>query len=463
MPALRLSEVVSATGGTLVRGEAETRVDSFDIDTRRIRPGGLFFALEGSRTDGHDYLDDAARAGGVAAVVERETAGGAGLPALIRVGDAVAALEACGVAARAKSGAKFIAVTGSVGKTTTKNLIAAGLAATHRVYSTEGNRNNHLGVPLTLLAAPEDAHFVVVELGMSAPGEIAHLTRLARPDVGLVTNVRAAHMEFFDSLDDVAAAKGELYAVLRREATSVVNLDDKHVRVQAARHAGPRVTFGRGGGADVTLESVHDRLIPGAGLTFGHGGRMRTVQLALAGAHNAWNALAALAAVVAAGADVDAAAEAMGRVEPAAGRCKVHRLPADVVVVDDSYNSSPNALAAILEMLRHCRPSGRKILVMGDMLELGPREGHYHREAGRRAAQVGIDILVGVGSRARAALDTARRGGVPETRHEKDAASAAETLPGLVRPGDLLVVKGSRAVGLEKVVAALLQVSVGTR
>jgi UDP-N-acetylmuramoyl-tripeptide--D-alanyl-D-alanine ligase len=462
VPALRLSEIVAATGGTLVRGEAETRIDSFSIDTRKLRSGGLFFALKGSRTDGHDHLDAAARAGGMAAVVERDAPGGADLPALVRVDDSVAALGRCGAAAREKSRAKFIAVTGSVGKTTTKNLIAAGLAATHRVYSTEGNLNNHLGVPLTLLACPDDAEFAVVELGMSAPGEIAHLTKLARPDVGLVTNVRPAHMEFFESLDDVAAAKGELYAVLRREATSVVNLDDKHVRLQAARHAGPRVTFGRGGGADLTLESVHDRLIPGAELTFAHGGRTRTLQLALAGAHNAWNALAALAAVVAAGADLDAAGAAMGRVEPAPGRCKIHRLPADVVVVDDSYNSSPNALAAILEMLRHCRPSGRKVLVMGDMLELGPAEGHYHREAGRRAAQVGIDILVGVGPRARAALDTARRGGVPETRHEKDAASAAETLPGLVRPGDLLVVKGSRAVGLERVVAALLHASAET-
>jgi len=298
---------------------------------------------------------------------------------------------------------------------------------------------------------------------MNAPGEIAHLARLTRPDIGLVTGIRPAHLEHFSSLDDVAAAKGELYAVLDREATSVVNLDDRHVTLQAARHAGPRVTFGRQGSADVVVQSVSDRLIPGAELTFRHGDRTRSIQLELAGAYNAWNAAAALATVIAAGEDLDAAADAMSRVEPTPGRCKIYQLDADVVVVDDSYNSSPNALAAVLRTLRDSKPSGRKIVVMGDMLELGPRETHFHREAGRRVAQVGIDILVGVGPRARAALETARKGGVPETRHEKDARSAAETLPGLVRPGDLLLVKGSRAMRLEIVVEALLRVSVEAR
>jgi UDP-N-acetylmuramoyl-tripeptide--D-alanyl-D-alanine ligase len=451
--------MVSATGGALLRGDPDSRVDSFEIDTRRTRRGGLFFALKGARADGHDYLVDAARAGATAAVIEREPEGGAP-PALIKVKDVQTALSACGAVAREKCSASFIAVTGSIGKTTTKNLIAAGLSATRRVHRTEGNRNNHLGVPLTLLACPEDAEVAVIEMGMNAPGEIAQLARLTRPDIALVTNVRAAHMEFFRSLDEVAAAKGELFAVLRREATSVVNLDDEQLRVQAARHAGPRVTFGRTTSADVVLESFRDRLVPGASLVYRHGGKSRGLQLQLAGAHNAWNAVAALATVVAAGDEPDTAVQAMSRVEPTPGRCRVHRLDAGVVVIDDSYNSSPQALAAILQTLRHCHPAGRKIVVMGDMLELGVRETTYHREAGRRAAQVGVHILVGVGPRARAALDVARKAGVPETRHEKDAASAAETLPGLVRPGDLLLIKGSRAVGLEKVVEALLHVTV---
>jgi UDP-N-acetylmuramoyl-tripeptide--D-alanyl-D-alanine ligase len=297
-------------------------------------------------------------------------------------------------------------------------------------------------------------------MGMSAPGEIAHLARLVDPDVALVTNVREAHMAFFQSLDDVAAAKGELYAVLRPEATAVVNLDDERVLVQAARHAGPRVTFGRHPSADVVLDAIEDRLVPGAALVLRHGDLSLRLQLQLAGAHNAWNALAAMTAVIAVGAEAGAAAAAMARVEPAPGRCRIHRLDAGVLVVDDSYNSSPQALAAILQTLRHCHPAGRKLMVMGDMLELGDREVAYHREAGRRVAQAGCHILVGVGSRARAALETARKAGVPETRWEKDAASAADTLPGLIRPGDLVLVKGSRGVGLEKVVEALLRVSV---
>jgi UDP-N-acetylmuramoyl-tripeptide--D-alanyl-D-alanine ligase len=459
VPTLRLDELVSATGGKLLRGEPETVVASFDIDTRRIRQGALFFALKGARADGHDYLSEAVRAGAAAAIVERE-AEGLAPTALIQVDSAEAALTACGALARERCTARFIAVTGSVGKTTTKNLIAAGLSATRRVHRTDGNRNNHLGVPLTLLACPDDAEVAVVEMGMNAPGEISHLARLTRPDIALVTNVRTAHMEKFGSLDDVAAAKGELFAVLSRDAMSVVNVDDAHVRVQAARHAGPRVTFGKSSSADVVMESFRDRLVPGASLVFRHGGKSRGLQLRLAGAHNAWNAIAALATVVAAGAEPDGAVQAMSRVEPSKGRCRVHRLDQGVVVIDDSYNSSPQALAAILQTLRHCHPAGRKIVVMGDMLELGPKETTYHREAGRRTAQAGVHILVGVGPLARAALDVARKAGVPETRYEKDAASAAETLPGLVRPGDLLLIKGSRAVGLEAVVDALLHIKV---
>jgi len=372
----------------------------------------------------------------------------------------VAALASCGALARRKSGAKFIAVTGSSGKTTIKELIAAGMAVGKQVHRTSGNQNNHLGVPLTLLSCPEDADVAVVELGMSAPGEIAALARMVDPDIALVANVGPAHMEFFRSLDDIAAAKGEMFAILRRDATAVVNLSDDLVRVQSARHAGPRVTYGRNPQADLVMESLRDHFIPGATLTVRHQETTLEIHLRLGGAHSAWNALAALAVVLAAGGDLNEAQKAMARVEPGPGRCKIHKLPGGVVVVDDSYNSSPSALASVLETLRHCHPTGRKILVMGDMLELGTRESAFHREAGKKAAQVGVQILVGVGAKARAALDPARKGGVPETRHEENAASAAETLPGLVRPGDLFVIKGSRAMGLEKVVQALLSSTV---
>jgi len=458
MPRLRLSEMVAATGGVLLRGDADTSVDSFAIDTRVLRPGGAFFALPGSRTDGHDFLPDAARAGAAVAFVQRDIpADATAPPALVRVGDGTDALGRCGALARRKiPGLTVLAVTGSTGKTTTKELLAAGLGSRLRVHRTQANLNNQLGVPLTLLACPEDAQAEVLELGMRAPGEIAALGRVSDPDVALVTNVRPVHLAFFRTVDDIAAAKGELFAVLRRDAVAVVNLDDEHVRVQAARHPGPRVTYGRHSSADLVLESVEDRFVPGASFSFRHEQKVRHIDLRLAGAHSAQNALAALAAVVAVQGDLDAAAEAISRVEPVAGRGRVVRLSHDVTLVDDTYNSNPAALSSVLRTLGASPASGRKVLVMGDMLELGPDEAGFHRDAGRQAASAGVQVLVGIGPLSRAAVETARRAGVAEVYHEPDAATAAREMPRRVMPGDLVVVKGSRGIRLEQVVEALL-------
>ncbi len=455
---LSVGEIVSATGGRLLRGRPEVEVEGASLDTRRLEPGMVFFALPGRRADGHDFLPHAARAGARAAVIAREPDPQAPAPeALVLVEDVALALRACGALARRKSRARFVAVTGSSGKTMTKELAAAGLAVHGKVHRTHGNQNNLLGVPLTLLACPEDADVAVLELGMSASGEIAALTAMVDPHAGLVTNVGPAHLAFFDSIDAVAAAKGELYAALREDAVAVVHLDDPHVRLQAARHAGARLTFGEDPRADLRLLSLVDRFVPGTRLRFAYRGEERELELRLAGGHNARNALAALALVAAAGGDPLRAAERLADVEPLPGRCTTYRLAAGVVLVDDSYNSNPAALAAVLETLRHSEPAGRKILVMGDMLELGAQELAFHREAGRRAAAAGVQIMVGVGTLVRAALEEARHAGVPETRHEPDADRAARDLPGVLRPGDLVVVKGSRATRLEIVVEALRQ------
>ena len=458
MPALSLGELAASAGGTLLRGDPAARAVSFSIDTRALSPGSVFFALKGSRADGHDFLPAAKRAGALCAVVERAPDDAAEAPeALLRVDDAVAALGRAGAAARRRPGLRVVALTGSAGKTTTKELIAAGLSARRRVHRTRGNLNNHLGVPLTLLECPDDAEIAVVELGMSAPGEIAALSRMTDPDVALVTNVRPVHLEFFASLDDVAAAKGELYATLRPDAVAVVNLDDEACRIQAARHPGPRVAFGRDPSSDVVLEAISDRFVPGAELTFRHAGRTRTLPLRIGGAHAALDALAALAAVAAAGEDVEAAAEAMAAVEPPPGRGRVHRLAGDAVLVDDSYNSNPAALASVLETVRASQPRGRKVAVLGDMLELGREERAFHREAGERASAAGVQLLVGVGPRAKATVDAARRAKVAEAWHEPDAAAAARSVPPRIGPGDLVVVKGSRGMHLEQVVEALLR------
>ena len=456
MPTLKVGELVEATGGTLLAGDPSLAVSSYAIDTRKIASGGGFFALPGTRVDGHAFLADAARAGAVVGIIARNPQGtGPFPPAMIRVDDVAAALARAGAFARQRIRGKVVAITGSAGKTTTKEFVAAGLQATFPVHRTKGNLNNELGLPLSILSCPDDAEAAVFEMGMNGPGQIAFLARLANPDVGLVTNVLPVHLEFFDSVDDIAAAKGELFAVLRENATSVVNLDDDNVRIQAARHAGPRVTFGRAESADLKLLSIADRFAPGAGLIFEHDGRSHTLALKVGGAHAAHNALAAVAAVVACGLPIEPALQAIADVEAAPGRGRLTRLPEDVVVVDDTYNSNPEALASVIGTLKESTPPGRRVLVMGDMLELGSRSIDFHKAAGELAAAAGVALLVGVGPLARHAVDAAKRLGV-EGQIISDALHAAKAVPELTRPGDLVVVKGSRGVRLEMVVEALI-------
>ena len=456
MPTLRVSELLQATGGTLLSGDPSLSVTSYAIDTRKLVAGGAFFALPGTKVDGHAFVGDAARAGALLAVVARAPTGGGPFPAaMIQVDDVAAALARCGAFARQRIRGKVVAITGSAGKTTTKEFVAAGLGASARVHRTTGNLNNELGLPLSLLSCPDDAEAAVFEIGMNGPGQIAFLARLADPDVALVTNVLPVHLEFFDSVDDIAAAKGELFAVLREGATSVVNLDDGNVRVQAARHAGPRVTFGRADGADLRLEAIENRFLPGAALRFGHAGRTYSISLRIGGAHAALDALAAAATVVACGAPLGPALEAIAGTEPAPGRGRMTRLPGEIVVVDDTYNSNPQALASVLATLDASPLPGRRVLVMGDMLELGPRSVTFHQEAGALAAQSKVALLVGVGPFSKQAVEAARRAGV-EAHAADNAAQAAQLVPGLLRPGDLVVIKGSRGVRLELVVDALL-------
>lgn len=459
MPTLEVGQLVEATGGALLAGEPTTKVTSFGIDTRTLTADSAFFALAGARTDGHEFLDRAAAAGAVAAVVEHPPKDPASAPRnLVRVDDVRSALTRCGAWVRDHHRDPcWIALTGSNGKTTTKEMIAAGLSASHRVHRTPGNYNNDLGVPLTLLGLPDDTEFAVLELAMNAPGEIADLARLTDPDIGLITNVRAVHMSAFRSLDDIAAAKGELFAVLRDDAVAVVNLDDVQVRIQSARHVGPQVTFGQHSAADIRLEGIENRFLPGAALRLRHDGKVYSLQLRIGGAHAAHDALAAIATIVAAGDPLEAAAERIELLEAGAGRGRVHRLASEIVLVDESYNSSPPALASVLETLRVTEAAGRRVLVLGDMLELGSMEVAFHREAGRRAAAAKVDLLMAVGSLARETAESARRSGVGQVHHYDDAGACAESIGDFLRGGDVVVVKGSRGMKMERVVHALVE------
>ncbi len=457
MPRLSLAQLTEAVNGSLHRGDPATRVDHYVVDGRLVSTGSAFFALRGERADGHAFLGQAASAGASVGIVEGLPADGEPAPAaLIVVDDGRAALARAGAwIRRYMQKARWIALTGSSGKTTTKEMIGAGLAARRRVHRTPGNFNNEIGVPLTLLAMPDETEIAVLELAMRGPGQIAELTRMVDPDVGLVTNVRAVHLAYFDSLDGIAAAKGELYALLREDAVSVVNLDDPHTRLQATRHAGPRVTFGRQMGADLRLEQVEDGFLPGATLTLAHGDRHWRLGLRIGGVHAAVDAVSALATIVAAGEDPESAIPAIEQLEAGPGRGRAHQLADDRVLIDDSYNSSPAALASVLDTLRATPTRGRRVLVMGDMLELGQMELALHREAGRRAATVGVQMLVAVGPLAREAAESARRSGTQEIHCYPNADEAAGSIAEYLRPNDLILVKGSRGIQLDRVVRAL--------
>jgi UDP-N-acetylmuramoyl-tripeptide--D-alanyl-D-alanine ligase len=447
-----LEEVVTVTGGH-TSGNRLAQFSGVSIDSRSISQGQLFFAISGPRFDGHDFLAEVAVKGAVAAVVHRDAPAPPSLP-LIHVPDTTRALASLARHRRLAADVPVVAITGSVGKTTTKEMAAALLATRGPVLKTEGNLNNQYGLPLSLLRLREEHTAAVLELGMSAAGELRELSAIARPDVAVITRVSPVHLEFFASVDDIAAAKAEILEGLRPRGTAVLNGDDERVRRIGERFPGRVVWFGSGRRHDVSAERVHGT---GFGTRFALcvAGRTVDVALPLAGPHFVQDFLAAAAAAHALGIAPESMAEAAASLAPARHRGEVVRLGEGVVLLDDSYNSSPDALQAAVAALT-LLPGQRRLGVIGDMLELGKQGPALHREAGR--ALVGrVDVVVGVGELARELLEGAREAGMPAAslHHFVDASEAAGAVSTLVTPGDAVLVKGSRGVKLEKLVDAL--------
>jgi UDP-N-acetylmuramoyl-tripeptide--D-alanyl-D-alanine ligase len=412
----------------------------------------VFFAIHGPRFDGHDFLHDVAARGALAAVVHRGADVPAGLP-LVRVADTTRALADLARHARRATSVPVTVITGSTGKTTTKEMTAALLATRGAVLKSEGNLNNRYGLPLTLLRLSPEHAFAVLELGMSAPGELLALSRIAEPDVAVITNVGPAHLEFFSSVEAIARAKAEVFEGLRPGGLAVLNGDDPHL-VSIGRGLGTRVLwFGRDRRHDVSAENWR-------GTPFGMrfdlrlGGRTLDVALPLAGLHFVMDFLAAAAAAHALGVSPEAIATAATAQRPVRHRGDVRRLDEGVTLIDDCYNSSPDALEAALQALALTGPR-RRVAILGDMLELGPTGPDLHRALGERVAGR-ADLLVAVGSLAREFLAGARRAGMPEAALVSYAdAAAAKAAADLLARGDAVLVKGSRGVRLETVVAAI--------
>lgn len=457
---LSAAAIAEAVAGQVVTGDRARRFESFSIDSRTVRAGDLFVAIAGPRYDGHAFVADAVARGAAGVMVSHvdTPAEPPGVP-IVLVDDTVRALQALARHVRRASGAKVVAITGSAGKTTTKEVTATFLEARYQTLRNRGNLNNHIGLPLSLLELQAGAEVAVVELGMNHAGEIRRLVEIAEPDVRVWTNVGTAHIGYFGSMDAIAEAKAEVLDGATVSTVFVANADDPRVMARVPGFPGRVVTFSTDGArADVEALEVGDHGLEGTTA------RVRTpagdVQLetSLPGRANLANVLAGIAVGITMGVSLEDIASRASRLRPAPRRGEVLRLARDIVVLDDSYNASPSAVGRVLELVSSNSSGRRRVAFLGEMLELGAATASLHRETGERVARAGIATLVAVGGdAARALRDGAVTAGLDSSNVHcvETSDEAALLVDAVVRPGDLVLVKGSRGIRMERVVDAL--------
>ncbi len=423
---------------------------AYSIDSRSIQPGQLFFAVKGERLDGHNFVEQALTNGALAAVIRRDEAGRYSDPSkLLLVDDTLLALQSLATSVRKLWGKPLIGLTGSAGKTTTKEAVAHVLASRFRVLKSEGNFNNHFGLPLTLLRLENDDEMAVIEMGMSHAGEISALAKIALPDVGIVTNVAPVHLENFDSIEGIAAAKRELIEALPSHGTAILNLDDEFVRQFGRGFAGKVLTYGLDPRAQVRAENLQSLGADGSQFDVIVDGTRHPVRLPLVGSHNVYNALASIAAAMDRGISLADAAASLASLKPANRRGEVLHF-GNITLIDDCYNSNPKALNAMVDALAAMK-AARRIVVAGEMLELGPASEGMHRECGHHMAENSVDILIGVRGTAKAMVEAARQSGI-RAEFVNTPEEAGAWLIREARDGDVILLKASRGVKLEKAI-----------
>ena len=452
------AEVAAVTAGTVLR--AGTRpMRGAAVDSRRIAAGQLFVALPGEGTDGHAFLSDAVAAGATGALVTRSLAGPSldalGDVTVVRVADGLAAVEALATAWRARFDPLVVGVTGSVAKSSTKEAIATLLATAHTVLKSEGNENNEIGLPPTLLRLGPEHDTAVLEMGMYVGGDIARLSRVAQPSIGVVTAVRPIHLSRAGSIEAIEAGKAELVEALPADGIAVLNADDERVRRMASRTRARSVMYGFAADADVRAEAITSLGLDGMAFEMVTGRERRAVRLPRIGRHAVHNALAAAAVALETGSRPADVAAGLSDPWSLPHRSLVVRLDG-VTVIDDTYNAGPDSMLAALDALAEL--PGRHLAVLGHMAELGDLEAEGHAEVGRRAGSV-LEVLVAVGDGTAPLVAGARSAGMPTERIVRvpDAAAAVAALSELVRPGDVVLVKASRSEELERVVDGLAE------
>ncbi len=459
---LTLEEVLKATGGKLLQGKGNAFFQGISTDSRTVAEGELFIALKGARFDGHYYAAEALKkkAGGV--LIEEDKVGdirwnGYRSRAVITVKDTLSALGDIARDWRRKYGTPMVALTGSNGKTTTKEMIAACLETNFPILKTKGNLNNLIGVPLTLLTLTEKERVVVLEMGMNVPGEIRRLTEISEPDVGLITNIQMVHLEGMGSLERLKEEKGELFRGMRRDGTILVNQDDPRVVDLASRYPGQKITFGIKHPADIMAKEIRLHGAGGTSFTLILEGEAMEIPLRLLGRHFVPNALSAIAVACLFGVEVNRAKEALENFQPFPMRMEIVPLEGGGTLINDAYNANPSSMELALETLVEAKGKGRAIAVLGDMLELGNFTEEAHQRIGQKVSELSIDFLLAMGEKAPVVIESAIRHGFPmeKARIVENHSETISLLRQTIQNGDWILVKGSRGMAMEKIVEGL--------
>jgi UDP-N-acetylmuramoyl-tripeptide--D-alanyl-D-alanine ligase len=461
---LTIGQILKVTGGRLIRGDPKDRVGSFSTDTRTLQAGDLFIALKGPNFDGHDFVGEALRKEARGAIVSADGGlAGKGLDILLQVEDTLSALGDVARLWRGQHPIPLAAITGSTGKTTTKEWASQILSQRFNVLSSSGTHNNLIGLPLTLLGLRKEHQIAVVELGMNAAGEIRRLSYICQPDMGLITNVGPAHLEFLGSLEGVAAAKAEMLDFLRGERASLLNGDDPYLRSLIAGAPGRCFTYGLSSRWDFWADGIS---AGGVGIEFllHHGGRSIPVRLPPWGRHSVYNALASAAIAARCGLSLEEIREGLGLIHQLPMRMEKVLLPGGVTLLNDSYNANPMSMRAALSAFFEMKGEARGILVLGDMLELGSQGEGLHREiGGLLSSYSNIGALIVIGPQSRALAEEASMKGLSAPIHLcQDRREASSVLEESLKPGDWVLLKGSRAMRMEKVLEDLRQHAVSS-
>jgi UDP-N-acetylmuramoyl-tripeptide--D-alanyl-D-alanine ligase len=461
-PRFSTDDVLKATRGTLVRPGRSVLFDGVSTDSRTITAASLFVPLAGARFDGHDYIGQAVGGGAAGVLIQSGREGLlekiAGEMTVISVEDTLTALGDLARFWRARFSIPVVAITGSSGKTTTKEMAAAIMCRDRQLLKNEGNLNNLVGLPLTLFQMNENHEVAVLEMGTNRRGEIARLTEIAGPTVGLITNVGPAHLEGLKSLETIREEKGDLFRVMNNEGTAVINLDDEALAPWAEKWTGKRITFGINGDTDVTASRIAHEGEKGTIFTLVMEGMSREILLPVLGFHNVSNALAAAAASSAAGFAFDAICQGLMAFKPVGGRMEVYRLKNGGYLIDDTYNANPASMAVALKTLQGLKGECRSTAILGDMLELGGEAEKYHEEIGRALADTGVSKVYLRGDFVRATAKGAMKRGMKSDQVIVDlnTEETAAQLKACMKTGDWVLVKGSRKMKMEEIVQAIL-------